>query len=453
MKRWIITGLALGIGIAGLGAGWADTIFFKDGTSIDCIVHEEKQIWKDIEDSNFIEIEVFGGYVGFWDDGQVERIEKNDKYVPPESDTQAYIRKLIEENRLILPSAIVEGGMMLPNQVEKPIQGKIVKVSNFAFVQDVGMVQAVQLEAGLDFRNNQVLSTARNSRLRFSMNDVVQGGLTGGSQLRIDRLNHAEHLSMYQLEMQLEKGDLWLDIRPGVLAGGIQERVDLDIGDCHAVLNQSLLHFRSVPGEQFRLTVLEGKATDVRVRGTPSGALVEPGQTLVIALGTQKTLTKAPADESLKATWEGWDFWQPKQVVISAQSMPAPPISASMLGELSAFREGLSGRESGLALDPLTDSLPIIIKKYRGALDRYKEANGAYPDPQGGGLSVLHRVGASSEDADPYGVRQLPLDDPWGWPIVYELIQPGGESQPLFVSVRSIGPNGTDEKGFGDDIQ
>jgi len=452
MNRQILSiAILLMMGALGLQYPWADTIFFKDGTSIDCLYNEEKKKFKEEEyqDPNFIEIEIFGGYVGFWDRGQVERIEKNDNYVPPTDETQAFMRELIQKNQLILPTAMVEGGFVLPGELEKPIAGRVTQSKNWAFVHERGLTQKMRLQEGREFRADQMISTARNSRLKFSIGPIVTGGLGGGTTLQIVRLNHAEHVSSYELGFQLEQGQLWLEIRRRVLEGGVLEKISLQINDCRFVANEGLFHFQVLPEQQLRITQLAGTEVRVSVKGNPAEAQLEPGKAIRVPLQGEKVITEEAADKRLANTWATWDAWQPEEISVPITVTPGEPESAPLMRELSAFAEGPTARESALMVELLTDPLPTILKKYRAALEIYKEKNGDYPDPAEG-LGVLHQDG----DKDPYGVRNLPLEDPWGRPLAYDIMQMQLGKEPVqIVSVRSFGPNGVDEKGLGDDIQ
>ena len=42
-RRGLSIGILLWVAWAGLPCAWADTIYFKDGTAIDCFVSEEKK--------------------------------------------------------------------------------------------------------------------------------------------------------------------------------------------------------------------------------------------------------------------------------------------------------------------------------------------------------------------------------------------------------------------------
>ncbi len=452
-RRGLKVGILLLAGWMQLHCLWADTIYFRDGTSIDCLIHEEKTIWKDIDDPNFIELEIFGGYVGFWDRGEIERIEKNDNYVAPESDTQAFMRELIQKNQLVLPSAMVNGEFVLPGQVDNPIVGQVTQVKGWGFLSESGFAEKMRLEAGREFRGEQSVSTARNSRLKFLIGSTISGGLGGATVLRVQRLNHAEHIPLYELRFQLEQGQLWLEINRSVLSGGVLEKVKLQLNDCDLVSEEGLFHCRVLPGEQLRLTLMRGTTTQVRVKGNPATAQLEPGKTLVVSLQGEKVLTLEQADQRLATAWDAWDAWQPVEVTAPVKVLPGEPMSAPIQGELSAFAEGSGTWDSALMADLLTDALPTIMRKYRLALEKYKEQTGAYPD-LAQGLGVLHQRDPQSEQSDPYGVRGLPLEDFWGHPFAYDLIQTQlGEEPVVIVSVHSWGPNGIDEKGLGDDIQ
>jgi hypothetical protein len=363
------------------------------------------------------------------------------------------MRELIQKNQLILPAAMMEGGFVLPGQVEKPMSGKVIQVKNWGFLNESGLAQKMRIEQGREFKANQTVSTARNSRLKFSVGALVTGGLGGGTTLQVQRLNHAEHLSTYELQLLLEQGQLWIKINRTVLSGGVLEKVKLQLNDCDLAADEGLLHCQVLPGQQLQLSLFEGKGIKVLVKGNPAAAQLEPGKTLMVPLQGEKVLTMEEADPAAAAAWAAWDSWQADEIVVPVKAIPGEPLSAPILGELSAFAEGRGRLESGLTADLATDALPTIIAKYRVALERYKEKNGQYPDPAEG-LGILHQTSPQGEDEDPYAVRGLPLKDPWGSPITYDLLKAQvEEATAAYVSIRSFGPNRVDEKGLGDDIQ
>ncbi|MCA9447141.1 MAG: type II secretion system protein GspG, partial [Candidatus Omnitrophica bacterium] len=75
---------------------------------------------------------------------------------------------------------------------------------------------------------------------------------------------------------------------------------------------------------------------------------------------------------------------------------------------------------------------------------------GRFPQPEEG-LAVLRS--ASGEMADwkgPYLPEEIPDVDPWGNPLEYSLIKL--ENQTV-VNLYSVGANGIDEQGLGDDLR
>ena len=450
MKSYKAITLFLGVAIWIGGFSAADTLFFKDGQTIDCIVHDEKKIWKDIEDPNFYEIEISSGFVGFWDEGQIDRIEKNDNFVRPSDETQAMMRKLIEEKRLILPQAMVEGNVLFPTDMGKSFSGQVTQLKNYGFLKTGGLTEKLQIKEGQEFRTDQILSTAANSRLKFSVGPSLSGGLLGASELSIIRLNKIEHISTDEMDFSLNKGKMFLSVHPFEIGTGVKERLKIQINDCEIRPEDSLIYIDISPEEQFRLTLIRGEALSVRVKGTPSGAQILAGETLLVPLRGEKKLDKENAPEDLEPLWVGWDDWSPKQFQTQTQIMTSKPQSAPMLGELSAVSGNFGNQNTLLGAPLITDSLPAILKRYREALERYKAIKGNYPDPAQEGLKVLL---TEIEKEGSIDLEKLPLIDPWGYPLVYELIDSKIEEKPVYASIRSVGPNGMDEKGLGDDVQ
>ncbi|MGC9329454.1 MAG: type II secretion system protein GspG [Candidatus Hinthialibacter sp.] len=100
-------------------------------------------------------------------------------------------------------------------------------------------------------------------------------------------------------------------------------------------------------------------------------------------------------------------------------------------------------------MPPETRSLGTILSIYRQALEQYKFDTGRYPSHDHGLEALIQSFDVPGWDG-PYVGLDLPRRDAWGNPYVYDLYTIKGRQHP---DVRSMGPNGQDDKGLGDDIR
>ena len=87
------------------------------------------------------------------------------------------------------------------------------------------------------------------------------------------------------------------------------------------------------------------------------------------------------------------------------------------------------------------------MSRLQGELTLYKAAHGALPGPAlGDALNALGKEGANYHEILGVPITQ-PGRDAWGHELVYELRDSG------HAVIRSVGENGIDEGGGGDNIQ
>lgn len=100
--------------------------------------------------------------------------------------------------------------------------------------------------------------------------------------------------------------------------------------------------------------------------------------------------------------------------------------------------------------DNETQKVKETIAEIELGLKRYKMVNGKYPEDDNRNLvSALcpDYINFQSED-----IKEGLLIDPWGYPYVYQRYDPYDYLRWHTYVIYSVGPNGGDENGNGDDI-
>lgn len=91
-----------------------------------------------------------------------------------------------------------------------------------------------------------------------------------------------------------------------------------------------------------------------------------------------------------------------------------------------------------------------VIAKAATGLKNYRIDNDAYPEDGNRNLvSALYPNYVTFESGE---ISDGLLLDPWGYPYIYERYDPGDNLRWHTYVIYSIGPNGVDEDGNGDDI-
>jgi general secretion pathway protein G len=107
---------------------------------------------------------------------------------------------------------------------------------------------------------------------------------------------------------------------------------------------------------------------------------------------------------------------------------------------------------ASLACRAIDDSPQFLLDRTRSrldvigaALEAFKGAKGRYPTADEG----LDAVERDSNDGGPFIRPGAPLRDAWHRPFVYRP-RPDGSARPVILY--SLGPNGRDDGGRGDDV-
>ena len=96
------------------------------------------------------------------------------------------------------------------------------------------------------------------------------------------------------------------------------------------------------------------------------------------------------------------------------------------------------------------EKVKATIAEIKLGLKRYKIVNDAYPED--GNRNLVSTLYPDYVTFQPQEIKGGLLLDPWGNPYVYQRYEPGDNLRWHTYVIYSIGPNGIDEDGWGDDI-
>lgn len=97
-----------------------------------------------------------------------------------------------------------------------------------------------------------------------------------------------------------------------------------------------------------------------------------------------------------------------------------------------------------------TKKVKATIAKIELGLKRYRIVNDTCPED--GNRTLISALCPDYITFQPQDIKEGLLFDPWGHPYVYQRYDPGDNLRWHTYVIYSVGPNGADEDGSGDDI-
>lgn len=416
----------------------ADVITLKDGGRLRC------EVLEDDEDSDFVRIRIGGGSILLRRD-IVSRIE----YAPEDRPTatpqdQDLLQRLIDAGDAITGADGDAPPQTTGNDDSEPLIVKSIR--GWAYSGPAG--RRVLLQEGDAIPRNQVIQVSPNSRVTLEIRDTGLVGLTGGAEIRFDRIHWERTVQSYSIDARLLHGTAWFKIGTDEESW---QRVVLTINAVNSIFQNATLVARAGQrsGEAY-ITYLEGQPRQSFRRQTDGPYTINIGQTIHANPGSNTLgifdLSETP---ELMQTVRDWDDWSPEPLLVELKSVLPPLDKFSLFGVLPALHPHYIPIDDAITYPVEDRSLGEILKAYKDAISRYRADTGRYPS-QEAGLDALERPMGVAGWRGPYIDARLPRKDPWGSNFVYELFDDDGQT---VVSVRSLGPNRMDEHGLGDDIR
>jgi hypothetical protein len=314
----------------------------------------------------------------------------------------------------------------------------------------IGKAEKAVLTQGSRIYAGEEILTQANSRARLKVADRVLVGLEDNTLLRIKRIQIDENRKKFILEFELAEGRAWVD---STNPEGQAIPVDLSGSGLRFDLVEGLFQFEQTLDGNLILSHFRGP--DVQVHyGLSDQPLRLPSASKL--LFTEGMLTGRDKLEPKLAqldkpdSWIDFIEWKPRQIdlplmfqLVGALEMKPKPVNPI----LGLSTEGFVFQD----LQPIvTTGLAPLMKQSRFALHAFRKDVGRFPTVEEG-LAAL-RIQPAGVDTwkGPYLNIETPDLDLWDRPLHYSLIDtPAGQ----YINLYSLGANGQDEGGLGDDLR
>lgn len=442
----------------------ADQIILKDGrviTNVD--VKTEADIdqapharWREkIADPSWIVMETANGWWAIRDTGQIERIEFDGEESgrPPETSPG-----VAEATGAIVSTGPGAG----PGVTTAPGEDGLTEINlNMAiqlirgrvYVPSAGKRQL--LATGDTAKGGDELRVTWNSRMRGVVAEIITLGVMEGTTFRINRLwKHVRIGTEYNIDLSLTQGKIWLDVSSRL---STIDRVRFTINGNQLLTTKPILMNISMNTQNvLEAAVFDSK--DVNIR------FILPGveQAVPLALGKRvevseiratlgSDLDDVPLDPQERAEWDTWADWRP--VELRSSPVVARPDVSGMRphGFIAALPVDDPGRNTRAIRSVRYQSTFYALRSYRAGLRSYFKDIGEYPPENESWSDALKVNPGAPAWRGPYVDADLPATDVWGRPFRYEKWHDVAGT--LRTDIRSTGPNGIDEFGFGDDLR
>jgi hypothetical protein len=424
-----------------------DQIIFRSGTVFSGqIVEGTKSL---INDPNRYEILLANGQIlSILDQGQIERVVMDGQALddPQKHGGRQRLHQMLTElqNRKDREAAM-EGQRKTGLKVEWSL-GDVRK-------QTVGSEERVGLGVGKNLLPGEEIRMSPGSRVLLGLGARLRLGLEQGAHLTLDRVEKDGSDSLgetFEVGLTLHRGTVWVDIL-GALGG--DKPVYLTVSGLTFSPLEGL--YELTAGDNEELEFLHYTGSEVRVvrKSDDEAVAVAPESGVSFTSNMlQGTAPLRPRRAALGDFNEWLEFteWKPVQIDI--------PVSFSLVGKPKMEPRpihpllGLPSQKfvfQDLQSIRLTGMVPLI-ETYREALRRFL-ADVGRPPTEEEGLEALRTAPEGVEGwQGPYLPEGEILMDPWNRAFQYSLIQ---TPEATLINLYSIGENGIDEQGLGDDLR
>jgi len=288
------------------------------------------------------------------------------------------------------------------------------------------------------------------SRIQMSVVGRIRLALEQGTRVDFKTIHVEEESGRLVLEFDFPRGGLWLEAKPEwVGKGGVLVRTQ----GLSLRVAEGLFRFQESMGGEIKFSHYTGpdlvltRESDLATLSLPQGSSVL--LTRKILSGEEPfTPRRKPVDDFNE--WLDFQRWKPVEYnlpiqfdLVSKTQMDPKPVQPliGLPSEKFVFQDLQPIRVTGLA---------PLFSAYQKALGEFRKDVGRPPTEEEG-LDALRVSPAGVEGwKGPYLSNDTPLIDPWNQPFRYSVIQAG---QSELIDLYSIGENGIDEQGFGDDLR
>jgi len=428
----------------------ADTIYFSDGSFLRCKVHDEPIVFPRKKHPRFVEIEIPFGVIGFYMGEHIVKVEKDDLYSPDErSLSLVRIMDLLGTS----PADMMSLRTNDEAQGVRNLRLEVERVAGWAFQRQGD--RRLALTNGQEVPSDSLISVTRNGRLKVRFRDTgtvdaiqVVAGLLSETTAEIQQTSYDEQSKTNILGVNLTAGKLWIDARDGLSEG---RRTELFVSPIRVRCETSTYYVQLLPDQTVKVALLKGADLSVRWKDVPTEHAIEQGRYAIFGEDSRMRLEegKVAADEFRE--WTNWDSWEALKVEVPLSVIIPPMVSFPSEGpEIVSVRAEETWRALRASQPLKTENFARKLQRTREAIAAYKNDLGEIPTMELGLQALLTRPD-DPRWKGPYLPEDEALEAFWGRPLIYQ-IWTDLDGTPI-ADVRSMGMNGKDELGLGDDLR
>lgn len=454
--RWCLVGLA-GAVLAGITAH-ARTVVLNDGRVIsNCEILTEDNLndpdvrgrWPElIASPEWTVIRTVHGLWGF-KNVEIKDIEEGPGILAMPAPTDDTTAQPQAETTADVPP-LAETSVFNP-EVDAPLVVQQIK----GRVYNLTLGPRALVNTGSEIKANNEVRVTWNSRLRGTMSDRVTLGAMEGTNFTINRFYRMVRVGTeYYLDFTLTRGKIWLEVSERL---SNIDRVRFTINGHQLLTTRPMLFNVQVTDVgTLQAAVFESKDVNIRfiIAGGEKPLPLAAGKRVEVSLERAEfgsELDDIPLLPTEIEEWRQWNAWEP-QPLAAEPIVVRPNITGQGIEPyIAALPQDDPGRNSRSIRSVRFRGTFFSLRSYRAGLRKYLAEMGDFPPQNEFWMIALKENPGSPQWRGPYVESDLPSQDGWGNPFVYETWRDANGQ--WRADVRSVGPNGIDEYGFGDDLR
>jgi general secretion pathway protein G len=317
-----------------------------------------------------------------------------------------------------------------------------------------GQEEDEELKNGARLWPGESIKLNSSSRIELVVAGKFQMAVEQGSLLVINRIAEREDpetgQAVLEFDFDLQRGCVWFEKPEPILD---QNPVKISGLGLSFQTTEGLTRYKRVREGDLRFSHYLGPDLTV-IRVQDGARLVTPPESAYMLPDSMRN-TSIPFEPRREPVsnyndWLEFKAWKPveldfpiKPILVGKPRMDPRPVKPLMglPSERFVFQDLQPIQMTGLA---------PLLSAHRLALREFKEDLGRLPTPEEG-LAVLRSASGEMEEwKGPYLRDEVPSVDPWNQPLQYSIIHAGEDR---LINLYSIGANGIDEQGLGDDLR
>lgn len=425
-----------------------DRIIYRNGTVFTGqIVEGTKSL---IDNPNFYEILLENGsLISIQDTGQIETVILDGQQLddPQQQGGRKRLREMLLEH---LKEKQAEENEQLKLRMAAVVRWVVGDPRKSA----PGQEQDEVLKNGSRVVPGESIKLNSSSRIELVVAGKFQMAIEQGSLVVINRIAEKADPErgepVLEFDFDLTRGCVWFEKAEPVLEVDPVRITGLGIT---FTMTEGLTRFRRLREGDLRFSHYLGP--DLQLIRTVDGKSISCPADSAYTLPDSMRKTSIPFDPRRQpvASYNDWlEFkaWKPleidfplKYVLVGRPRMeprPAKPLMG-LPAERFAFQDLQPIRITGLG---------PLLSAHRAALQEFRRDVGRLPTPEEGLAVLRSATGEIQGWKGPYLTDEVPSVDPWNRPLNYSIIEAGEDR---YINLYSIGENGIDEQGLGDDLR